>query len=119
SSSNGPIAHHGRKDLRALLIEAAQSLLDHKNPLFAWGYRMKMRKGRNVAVVALARKLVVAIWYLLQGMFTPLMEIDQTLRVKIRKLAVALGLPTLKKMGFPTSKAFQDHLMNQLLTSTS
>lgn len=119
SSANGPIAHNGRKDLRALLIEAAQSLLEHKNPLFAWGYRMKMRKGRNLAVVALARKLVVAIWYLLQGMFTPLLEIDQTLRIKIRKLAVALGLPTLKQMGFPTSKAFQDHFMNQLLKSTS
>ena len=117
--ANGPLAHHGRKDLRALLIQAAQALLNYKNPLYGWGRRLLLRKGRNVAVAAVARKLTVAIWYLLQGFFSPLVEIDKTLRTKISKLAVKLGLPAIKKLGFSTSSEFQEHLMNQMLQLSS
>lgn len=119
SRANGPLAHYGRKDLRALLIQAAQALLNYKNPLYGWGRKLLLRRGRNVAIAAVARKLTVAIWYLLQGFFSPLVEIDQTLRTKIRKLAVKLGLPTIKKLGFTTSLEFQEHLMKQLLQPSS
>lgn len=118
SASNGPLSHHGRKDLRAMLIQAAHALLKHDNPLRRWGLNVKIRKGHNVAVAAVARKLTVAIWYLLQGLFTPLQEIDETLRVKIRKLAVALGVPAIRKMGFATSLDFQNHLMKQMIPSS-
>lgn len=119
SAANGPLSHHGRKDLRAMLIEAAHALLKYDNPLRAWGLRLKIRKGHNVAVAAVARKLTVAVWYLLHGMFTPLLEIDTTLRIKIRKLAAALGLSTVRRMGYATSNAFQERMRNQLLTSTA
>ena len=119
SAANGPLAHHGRKDLRSMLIEASHALLKYDNPLYRWGLRLKIRKGHNVAVAAVARKLTVAIWYLLNGMFTPLQEINTTLRIKIRKLAVALGLPALRQMGYTTSKDFQEKLSKQLLTSAA
>ena len=119
SAANGPIAHYGRKDLRALLIQAAHALLRHENPLYRWGRRLAIRKGHKVAVVAVARKLTVAIWYLLHGLFSPLLEIDKTLRVKITKLATTLGLPAIQQMGFEDSRSFQEHLMKQLLTSTA
>jgi transposase len=119
SAANGPLAHHGRKDLRALLIQAAHALLRHQNPLYRWGRHLAIRKGTNLAVVAVARKLTVAIWYLLHGRFSPLLEVDQTLRIKIRKLAVILGLPAIRELGFETSGGFQEHLTKQLLTSTA
>jgi transposase len=119
SESNGPLSHHGRKDLRSLLIEAAHALLKYDNPLYRWGVRLKIRKGHNVAVAAVARKLTVAIWYLLSGMFTPLQEINATLRGKILKLSALLGRPTIRQMGYVSPKDFQEQLSHQLLTSTA
>ena len=119
SGGNGPLAHNGRKDLRSMLVEAAHALLRHNNPLHLWGRRLAARRNHNVAVAAVARKMLVAVWYLLQGRFSPLLEIDPTLRVKISKIAVCIGRANIKQMGFPSSKAFQEHLLNELLQSTS
>lgn len=60
---SGGVKGRGRKDLRSLLIQGAQAVLRTKNPLGKWGRRLAARKGHlNVAVVAVARKMVVAIW---------------------------------------------------------
>jgi transposase len=74
---SGGIGGHGRKDLRCLLIEAAQAILRcSPTPLARWGKRLLARKGQiNLAVAAMARKLVVAVWYLMSGSWTPLEEI--------------------------------------------
>ena len=76
---SGGIGGHGRKDVRGLLIEAAQSILrSGRTPLAQWGKRLLGRKGSvNLAVAALARKLTVAVWYLMMGRWTPLEEIDR------------------------------------------
>ena len=68
---SGGIAGHGRKDLRGLLIESAQAILRSTHPLAKWGKKLLARKGsRNLAAGALARKLAVAIWYLMMGRWT-------------------------------------------------
>ena len=65
---SGGIAGHGRKDLRGLLIESAQAILRSHHPLAKWGKKLLARKGSvNLAAGAVARKLTVAIWYLLMG----------------------------------------------------
>lgn len=56
--------------------------------------------GRNVAVVAVARKMVTALWYLLMGMFTPLTEPTPHLQRKIRFLAEEIGIKAVRDMGF-------------------
>lgn len=113
----GGIGGHGRKDLRSLLIEAAQSIFSSKgNALAAWGKKLLARKGsRNLAVAAVARKLVTAIWYLMMGKWTPLEEIDNRLSIKLGKIISNIGADGLKNLG-KTRKAFRDELHQSLKT---
>lgn len=59
----GPTAlkRHGRGAMRALLVQSAKKLLQVDNPLQKWGLAVAMRRGRNKAAVAVARKLCVAV----------------------------------------------------------
>jgi transposase len=112
----GGIGGHGRSDLRALLIESAQSILRSRTPLARWGHKLFYRKGsRNVAVGAVARKLAVAIWYLLMGRWTQLEEIDARLKVKITKMIAQVGAKGLKELG-KTRKAFREEIYDRLKT---
>lgn len=97
---SGGIAGHGRKDLRGLLIESAQAILRSHHPLAKWGKKLLARKGSvNLAAGALARKLAVAIWYLLMGRWTPLEEIDERLALKVGKIITSVGPKGLKQLG--------------------
>lgn len=111
----GSIAHQGRRDLRALLAEAAHAILQHANPLHTWGWKLAYRKGKNCAIIAVARKLTVACWYLMQGLFTPLQEITATLRLKIRKIVTVLGRAGVREMGYKTSIEFEKCLHLQIM----
>jgi transposase len=97
---HGGIGGHGRKDLRALLIQAAQSILRSGHPLAKWGKKLWARKSaRNLAVAAVARKLTVAVWYLLMGRWSAVEEIDARLSQKIGKIISQMGKETLQKRG--------------------
>jgi len=97
---SGGIAGHGRKDLRGLLIESAQAILRSHHPLAKWGKKLLARKGSvNLAAGAVARKLAVAIWYLLMGRWTPLDEIDEGLALKVGKIITSVGSKGLKQLG--------------------
>jgi transposase len=63
---HGRITKQGRSHARWLAIEAAQSVAMHSAPLSATYHRVKRKKGHNVAVTALARKLVVLVWHVLR-----------------------------------------------------
>ena len=52
---------------RSLAIEAAQILARSPSPIATTFYRVRRKKGYNVAVTALARKLIVLVWYMLQN----------------------------------------------------
>jgi transposase len=116
----GEVVSYGRGDLRALLVQSAQNALQQKNsPLHAWGWKLCLRKSsKNVAVVAVARKLTVSIWYLLRGLFTPLKEIDATVRVKLGKLATAIGVKTIRQLGFQSKQTFIEEKISWLLKPT-
>lgn len=64
--------HHGRITkagptlVRSLVVEAAQILARSPSPLATTYWRVRRKRGHNVAVTALARKLVVVAWHLLQ-----------------------------------------------------
>lgn len=62
---HGHITKAGRSHGRWLAVEAAQSLSNSTSPLTATYHRVRRKKGHNVAVTALARKLVVLAWHLL------------------------------------------------------
>jgi Transposase and inactivated derivatives len=96
----GGIGGHGRKDLRALLIEAAQALMRGHHPLAKWGRKLMGRKSSlKLAVAAVARKLTVAIWYLLKGRWTTLEEIEPRLAHKVGKIISHLGKENIQAMG--------------------
>jgi transposase len=100
------LKRHGRGAIRALLVQSAKKLLQVHNPLQKWGLAVTMRRGRNRAAVAVARKLCVAVWHVLQGHAIGALERLDTLHTKLHKLATDLGVPTIKKLGYQTKEAF-------------
>jgi transposase len=90
----------GNKYLRCLLVEAAQAILRSQTTLGQWGRKLLARKGElNLVVAAVARKLTVAVWYLMMGRWTALEEIDQRLSFKVGKMITAVGKPALNTLG--------------------
>jgi len=61
----------------------------------------------------MARKLAVAIWYLMMGRWTPLEEIDDRLAIKVAKIITTVGQQGLTKLG-KTRKAFKNEIYDSL-----
>lgn len=96
----GGIGHHGRSDLRSLLCEAAQAIIRSHHPLAKWGKKLLASKGSyNLAVAAVARRLTVAIWYLMMGRWTVLEEVDPRLSAKVGKIITRAGKQHLQALG--------------------
>jgi len=109
SVKGGPLKHTGRKDLRSLLVQSAHAIIrmgSAKNPMATWGRALKYRKGGNIAVIAVARKLVTYVWYLLRGFFTPLHEISNSFNRKLQILATNIGTEDRRAMGYESVKVF-------------
>ncbi len=113
---SGALHGHGRGSLRALLIQASKRLLTTVNPLQKWGLSVALRRGHNKAAVAVARKLTVAVWHVLQGHWNKALEETTTLLTKLTKLATDLGVPTLKELGYASKVAFQEQKLAVLRT---
>ena len=62
---HGSITKAGNSTARSLVIEAAHVLARSSCPLATIYYRVRQKRGHNVAVTALARKLVHVVWHLL------------------------------------------------------
>lgn len=116
----GRISKCGRKEVRALLTQCAHSIFRSKsNPkLRSWGKHLSFRKGQNIAVTAVARKLTVAVWYVLKNMYTPLTEATNSLKVKVRKISSETGKDTLASLGYEKTKVFQEKLLKVILYGT-
>lgn len=67
TTRSGRITKAGRKDLRAAMVEAAQTASNTHPHWIAELKRLEPRLGRNKAIVAIARKLLVSVWYVLNG----------------------------------------------------
>jgi transposase len=114
----GGIGGHGRKDLRSLLIEAAHAILRcSRTPLAQWGRKLLGRKGSvKLVVAAIARKLTVAIWYLMSGRWTALNEIDKRLSIKVGKIITSVGKASLHCLG-TTRKELRASVCDSLKTA--
>ena len=113
------IGKTGRGDVRALLTQAAQNAMTQRtSPLHKWGWKLAMKKNRNVAVSAVARKLTVAIWHLLKGHFTELTELSKHLKTKLLKIATLLGKERLRESGFNDRNEFIQHHFKKIQLST-
>jgi transposase len=116
SQGGGALHSHGRGSLRALLIQASKRLLTTVNPLQKWGLSVALRRGTNKAAVAVARKLTVAIWHVMQGHWNKTLEEGSTLLTKLMKLATELGVATLKELGYASKAEFQEKKLYVLRT---
>jgi len=60
----GAITKCGNPYLRAMLVQAAWCILRRRrqDPLAAWGRQIAERRGKRIAVVALARRLAGVLW---------------------------------------------------------
>ena len=67
TTRTGKITKAGRRDLRTVLIESAQVVANSHPHWKAEFARLEPRLGYNKAIVAIARKLLVAVWHVLQG----------------------------------------------------
>jgi hypothetical protein len=63
----GPITKQGRREIRAVMVEAAWVAIAHHPHWKREFERLAPRIGRGKAVVAIARKLLVVVWYVLSG----------------------------------------------------
>jgi len=86
----GRITKTGSSLGRWLAVECAQAMSLSSIPLAATYHRVKAKKGHNVAVVALARKLIVLVWHMLKKQEPYRYAPTARLREKLRKLNPAL-----------------------------
>jgi transposase len=117
SEWSGGIGGHGHKLLRTLLVEGAQAILRcGKSPLARWGKKLLASKGSvNLAVAAIARKLTVAVWYLMMGRWTALEELDARLLIKVTKMIGSVGQQGLQSLG-KTRKTYREEICQRLKT---
>jgi transposase len=91
TSRSGRITKAGRRDLRVVLIEAAQVAANSHPHWKAELARLQPRLGRNKAIVAIARKLLVAVWYILAQHRTDRFAQPEAIAQKYLKFAYQLG----------------------------
>jgi transposase len=91
SPRTGKITKEGRRDLRSALVEAAQVAANthpYWKSVFA---RLEPRLGRNKAIVAMARKLLVAVWHLLTHQAADRYAEEERVARKFLQIAYHLG----------------------------
>lgn len=113
------IGRRGRGDLRHLLVQGAHAVLrtGRATPLGQWGWKLFARKGnRNIAVAAVARKLVVQVWHQLSGNPPQALEPSKSFDLKLHKLSVTLGKSLRATLLLPAKlNDCPAHIRNKLL----
>ncbi len=118
---SGRLVHHGRKDVRHFLVQGAQSILKldpATNRWARWGQRLAYRKGKSPACIAVARKMLTAVWYLLRGFKPEVKEPNSHITIKLGKIAGVIGAKRLPEIGYPKRADFIEEKMNYVLGAT-
>ena len=87
----GRITKAGRRDLRAAMVEAAQTAANTHPHWIAELERLQPRLGRNKAIVAIARKLLVSVWHVLSASTADLHAEPERVARKFLQVAYTLG----------------------------
>jgi transposase len=121
NQKSGRLAHNGRKDARHFLVQGAQSVLKQdpkSNRITRWGQALAFRKGKQVACIAVARKLITAAWYLLSGFKPAVKEATPHIRIKLAKVGCVIGKERLQALGHQKTSDFIEEKMNFVLGVT-
>ena len=87
----GRISKEGAAAARHVLCEAAQAAMRTPGPLRAFGQRVGARRGRQVAIVAVARKLASLAWRLLTSGQDYAYANPARVRLKLRRIELLAG----------------------------
>lgn len=88
---SGKITKAGRRDLRTVLIEAANVAANSHPHWKAELARLEPRLGRNKAIVAIARKLLIAVWHILSQNQTDRFAQPEAIAQKLLGFAYRVG----------------------------
>jgi transposase len=109
TTRTGRITKAGRKDLRAAMVEAAQTAANTHPHWKAELARLEPRLGRNKAIVAIARKLLVVVWHLLTHQSLDQHAEPERLARKFMQVAYILG-----KANRPVGQSTAQYVRQQL-----
>lgn len=120
-SSTGGVGGNGNRYIKTLLAEAAKAFIqfapkDHS--IVVWAHKLRFRKSSNVVTIAVARKLVTAIWYVLNGYGSELLEVSAMIKTKLQKHASKIGKERLRELGYINISNFIEVKSNMLLNTT-
>ena len=86
---HGRITKQGNTNARWLLVQAAQAASRHPGPIGLQFAKLARRKNRNVAVVAIARKLAALSWHLLTKREAYRYALPAVVETKLSRLRVS------------------------------
>lgn len=92
---HGRISKRGNAQARSALVEAAWMAIRSPGPLRAFGERIRVRKGSQVAAVAVARKIACLAWQLLSKEEDYAFSQPSRVRTKLRRAELTAGAPPL------------------------
>ncbi|MDZ7844619.1 MAG: IS110 family transposase [Anaerolineales bacterium] len=93
TSRSGRITKAGRRDLRTAMVQAAQTAANSHPHWKAELNRLQPRLGRNKAIVAIARKLLVATWHVLSKETADRFAEPEIVARKMMQFAYTMGKP--------------------------
>jgi transposase len=85
---HGPITKAGNSHARWALVQAAHAVARHPGPLGHFFKKLSKKKNYNVAVVAVARKLVIIAWHMLAKNEPYRYAVPRSTEEKLRQLRV-------------------------------
>jgi transposase len=106
---HGRISKQGPSQTRHVLVEAAWHAARAPGPLRAFYERIAARRGRHIAAVAVARKLAVIAWHMLNHGQDYAFARPSLTREKLRRLELILGAERQKgkRIGIATKQQHQ------------
>lgn len=105
----GRITKSGRRDLRHVLVEAAWAAVEHHPYWNAEFARLSRRMDQNKAVVAVARRLLVAIWHVLTEQVADRHADEKRVATKLMRWSWELSEE--QRGGLTTRQFIRYHLM--------
>jgi transposase len=91
AARHGRISKQGAAQVRQMLAEAAFVAVSTPGPMRAFYERVRARRGRQIAIVAVARKLAVLFWHLLTRQQDYAFQRPSLTRKKVRHLQLRAG----------------------------
>jgi transposase len=107
AARHGRISKQGTSAARHVLVQAAWAAIKTPGPLHAFYLRIKARRGAQVAIVAVARKLTILTWHLLTKQQDYAYQRPVLVARKLRRLELQVGAAPRRGQRTPSANTDQ------------